>query len=112
MKVAARQQMHDDELAGHGVMVTNSARGALVDDPGLVEALSLGVIADAALDVFERESALAPGLVEYQRRVVLVPHLGSATDSTRRRTLAVVVDNVLAFAFGHVPPNLVGAPAS
>jgi glyoxylate reductase len=90
----------------------NTARGALVDEAALVEALRQGVIAGAALDVFEREPSLAPGLVECRERVVLAPHLGSATDSTRRRMSAMAVDNVLAFASGHVPPNLVGAAAS
>ena len=63
-------------------VLVNAARGAVVDEPALVEALRAGTIAGAALDVYEREPEVHPGLLELEN-VVLVPHLGSATAQAR-----------------------------
>jgi lactate dehydrogenase-like 2-hydroxyacid dehydrogenase len=60
----------------------NTARGDVVDEAALVEALRKGWIAGAGLDVFEREPQVAPALVAMDN-VVLLPHLGSATEETR-----------------------------
>lgn len=63
-------------------LLVNTARGAVLDEAALVEALEAKRIAGAALDVYEEEPQVHPGLVE-SRRVVLAPHLGSATREAR-----------------------------
>jgi len=60
----------------------NTARGDVVEEGALVEALQKGWIAGAGLDVFEREPQVAPALLAMEN-VVLLPHLGSATEETR-----------------------------
>ena len=62
--------------------LVNTARGPIVDEAALVEALRSGAIAGAGLDVYEHEPQLAPGLAELDN-AVLIPHLGSATIETR-----------------------------
>lgn len=75
--------------------LVNTARGDVVDEQALVEALESGVIAGAGLDVFEREPALTPGLTDLPN-VVLAPHLGSATTSTRQEMARMVAESVVA----------------
>jgi len=84
----------------------NTSRGPVVDEQALVEALKNGEIAGAALDVFENEPELAPGLAELEN-VVIVPHIASATLWTRARMADIAVDNLLAGLKGERPPNLV-----
>ena len=81
----------------------NVARGPVVDEEALVEALRCGVIAGAGLDVFEHEPDVHPGLLEQRERVVLLPHIGSASDATRRAMARIAVDNVLAVLAGDPP---------
>jgi glyoxylate reductase len=82
----------------------NTARGAVVDEQALVEALKQRRIGGAGLDVYENEPRLTPGL-ECLDNVVLLPHVGSATVETRRRMAAMAVDNLLAGMQGRIPPN-------
>jgi glyoxylate reductase len=92
-----RHLIGERELArmrSHAVLV-NTARGPVVDEAALVHALRTGQIAGAALDVFEDEPRLAPGLAELPN-VVLCPHLGSATWDTRDRMAEIAAQNVVA----------------
>lgn len=84
----------------------NASRGAVVDEQALVEVLKERKIAGAALDVYEKEPQLSPGLSELDN-VVLIPHLGSATMQTRNAMAEIVADNVIAALHGERPPNLV-----
>jgi glyoxylate reductase len=84
--------------------LVNTARGPVVDEAALVAALGAGQIAGAALDVYEAEPALAPGLAELPN-VVLLPHMGSATWETRTRMTALAAENLLAGLSGETPPN-------
>ncbi len=83
-------------------LLINTARGPIVDEAALVEALRAGRIAGAGLDVFEQEPALAPGLAELAN-VVIVPHIGSATTRTRAAMAGIAIDNVLAVLDGRTP---------
>ena len=83
----------------------NTARGPIVDEAALAEALAGGRIAGAALDVYEREPEVHPALLGLSN-VVLTPHLGSATRSVRERIASIIADNVEAFVQGRRLPNL------
>ena len=87
-------------------VLVNTARGALVDEAALVRALREGWIAAAGLDVFEREPALAKGLVDLPN-AVLAPHVGSATVATRDRMAEVAAENIIAALAGKPIPNRV-----
>ncbi len=84
----------------------NASRGAVVDEQALVQVLKERKIAGAALDVYEKEPQLSPGLSELDN-VVLIPHLGSATQQTRNAMAEIVANNVIAALQGEPPPNLV-----
>jgi len=77
-------------------LLVNTARGPVVDEAALVEALEEREIAGAGLDVFEEEPDVHPGLLE-QDRVVLAPHLGSATTDARMRMAQMCVASIKAF---------------
>jgi glyoxylate reductase len=82
-----------------GAFLINTARGDVVDEPALVEALEAGRLGGVGLDVFAREPHVPPALVRHPRAVVL-PHLGSATVQTRRAMAGLAVDNVKALLEG------------
>ncbi len=84
----------------------NSARGDVVDEPALVEALTNGTIAGAGLDVFAQEPKVTEELLTMDN-VVLLPHLGSATTDTREAMGMRVVDNLKAFFAGEPPRDRV-----
>jgi glyoxylate reductase len=84
--------------------LVNTARGPIVDEQALVEALDERRIAGAALDVFEREPEVEKALLSMPN-VVLTPHLGSAVVETREAIANVVVDNIAALVAGRRPPN-------
>jgi glyoxylate reductase len=94
----------------HAILV-NTARGAVIDECALVEALRCGQIAGAGLDVFEREPALHPGLASLPN-CTLLPHLGSATIGTRTRMGHMAVDDALAVCAGRSPSHPVNYPQS
>jgi glyoxylate reductase len=81
-----------------GACLVNTSRGAVVDEPALVRALSAGAIS-AGLDVFAMEPDVPSALLELPN-VVLTPHIGSATHGTRAAMTRVLVDNLLAAAEG------------
>ena len=83
-------------------LLINTARGAIVDEEALVWALNEHLLAGAALDVFEKEPAVHPGLLPLEN-VVLVPHLGSATRETRTAMADLAVRNVIAVLSGNPP---------
>jgi glyoxylate reductase len=84
----------------------NTARGAIVDEAALVDALKAKKIAGAGLDVFEHEPKV-DAVLRRMPNVVLTPHLGSAVVETREEMANIVVDNILAILEGRRPPNCV-----
>jgi lactate dehydrogenase-like 2-hydroxyacid dehydrogenase len=85
-------------------VLVNSARGGVVDDAALVEALKAKRIAAAGLDVFEGEPRVNPGYLEL-RNVVMTPHVGSASRATRMRMCSTAAANLTAVLEGREPPN-------
>lgn len=85
-----------------GSLLVNTARGGLVDEPALIAALDSGQLGGAALDVYENEPAVLPGLIDHDR-VVLMPHAGSATTETRREMARMVVEDVRRVLAGEKP---------
>ncbi|MGB8276281.1 MAG: D-glycerate dehydrogenase [Alphaproteobacteria bacterium] len=84
----------------------NTARGDVVDEAALIDALKSKTIAGAGLDVFEKEPQVSEPLLAMEN-VVLLPHLGSATMETRVAMGMTVIDNAVAFFAGRAPPNRV-----
>jgi glyoxylate reductase len=100
----ALAQMREDAY------LVNTARGPIVDEGALVDALRSGSIAGAALDVFEHEPEVHPGLLELDN-VVLAPHLGSATLETRTEMALLAARNVIAALRGEPPLTPVNSRA-
>jgi gluconate 2-dehydrogenase len=82
--------------------LTNIARGGVVDDAALAQALAARRIAAAALDVFEGEPKVHPDLLKVPN-VVLTPHIASATAATRLKMATVAADNLIAVLGGRAP---------
>lgn len=88
------------------VILVNTARGELIDEAALADAVAGRRIAGVGLDVFEHEPAVHPGLIGHAN-VVLLPHLGSATIEARQDMGDRVIANIMTFARGHRPPDRV-----
>jgi glyoxylate reductase len=85
-----------------GSYLINTARGSLVDEAALVQALSDGHLAGAGLDVYEQEPEVHPGLLTLPN-VTLLPHIGSATPNTRRAMASLAIRNIEAVLSGRPP---------
>jgi glyoxylate reductase len=90
--------------------LVNIARGGIVDDAALIDALKRGTIAAAGIDVFENEPAFNPGFLEL-KNVALTPHIGSASRPTRMAMATTAARNLIAALSGQVPPNLLNPEA-
>ena len=89
-----------------GALLVNTARGPIVDEAALVAALEAGHLGGAALDVFENEPAVHPGLPG-RDDVVLLPHLGSATQETRERMARIALEQIERVLRGERPTTAV-----
>jgi glyoxylate reductase len=87
-------------------VLVNTARGSVVDEAALADALHEGRLFAAGLDVFEREPAVHPRLLDAPR-TVLLPHIGSASHATRTRMAALAASAVATVLNGGMPPNVV-----
>jgi glyoxylate reductase len=85
-------------------IIINTSRGAVIDEKALIKALKDGKIAGAGLDVYEEEPFVPQELIDLPN-VVLLPHLGSATNEARREMAIMVGRNVAAVLEGKEPPN-------
>ncbi len=77
-----------------GAYLINTARGAIIDEAALVDALTRKTIAGAGLDVYEYEPEMAAGLKDLQN-VILAPHIGSATIDTRNKMASIAAENIV-----------------
>jgi lactate dehydrogenase-like 2-hydroxyacid dehydrogenase len=106
---AATRHLIDERRLGlmkPGAILINTARGSVVDEDALAAALTKGAIAGAGLDVYEDEPIVHPQLMTLEN-VVLLPHLGSATEETRIAMGMRVATNLDAFFSGLEPPDAV-----
>jgi len=94
------------KMASHSFLI-NTARGNIVNEADLVEAIKSGQISGAGLDVYEKEPAVNPELLKLNKNVVLLPHLGSASLSTREAMGFRVLENAEAFFKGEQPKDRV-----
>lgn len=86
-------------------VLVNMARGGIVDDAALIEALKKKIIWAAGLDVYENEPKFNPGFLEL-KNVVLSPHIASASEPTRKAMAMTAAKNLAAALSGATPPNL------
>ena len=90
-------------------ILINAARGGVVDDAALIEALKRGTLAAAGLDVFENEPTLNPEFLKL-KNVVLTPHIASSTEAPRRNMALTAAENLVAALTTGKPPNLLNPP--
>lgn len=84
----------------------NSSRGPVIDEAALAEALKNKVIRGAAIDVYEKEPVLTPGLADLDN-IVITPHIASASLETRSKMAEMAAENIIAVLENQTPPNLV-----
>ena len=94
-------------LLPQGAIVVNTARGGLIKDEDLIEALKIGRLAAAGLDVYEGEPRLNAGYIGL-KNTFLLPHIGSATIESRTNMGMVALDNIDAVLNGRPAPSLAG----
>jgi glyoxylate reductase len=94
------------QLMKPGAVLVNTARGPVVDEEALAAALESGALFAAGVDVYEREPEVHPRLLAAPR-AVLLPHIGSASQATRRNMASLATGAVATVLAGNVPPNLV-----
>ncbi len=94
------------ELMKPTAVLINTARGPIIDEQALIEALKTRKIAAAGLDVYENEPKLTPGLADLEN-IVICPHTASATVETRTRMAVMAAENLLAALADKEPPNVV-----
>jgi glyoxylate reductase len=97
------------KLMRPGAVIVNTARGSIIDEAALIECLETGELSGAGLDVFEHEPAVNAKLVALAKtgKVVLLPHMSSATLEGRVDMGEKVIINIRAWADGHKPPDRV-----
>ncbi len=91
-------------LMKSSAILVNTARGPVVEEQALVDALREGRLRAAGLDVYEHEPALTPGLADLDN-VVLLPHIGSATDATRERMAIMTATDIVHVLAGRPPAH-------
>ncbi|NPV29375.1 MAG: phosphoglycerate dehydrogenase [Firmicutes bacterium] len=96
-------------IAKRGVRVVNCARGGIIDEKALADALREGIVASAALDVFTKEPCTGNPLLEFDN-VVVTPHLGATTYEAQHRVGTDVAAYVLGALRGEIVPNTVNLP--
>jgi lactate dehydrogenase-like 2-hydroxyacid dehydrogenase len=103
-----RHWLNNDRITNlpPGVVVVNAARGTLVDDAALIQALQSGRVAAAGLDVYSGEPRLNPAYLTLEN-VFLLPHMGSATAETRDAMGRLVLSGIAALLAGETPSNVV-----
>jgi glyoxylate reductase len=109
LTAATRHLLDADRIATMkpGAVLVNTARGGIVDERALAQALDDGRLYAAGLDVFEREPIAMDNPLLHHPRVVVVPHIGSATTLTRARMIDIAVHNAIAALQGQPMPHCV-----
>ncbi|MFA5841842.1 MAG: D-glycerate dehydrogenase [Candidatus Paceibacterota bacterium] len=92
------------EMMKHTALLVNTSRGPVIDEAALVEALREGMIAGAAIDVYENEPKAAPGMSELEN-IIMTPHIASATLEARSQMAEVAAKNIIAVLEGGAPLN-------
>ncbi len=97
------------KLLKRDAILVNTARGEIIDEGSLVKMLEAGELAGAGLDVFEHEPAISPRMLKLakQNRILVLPHMGSATIEGRIEMGEKVIINIRTFMDGHRPPDRV-----
>jgi glyoxylate reductase len=90
-------------------IIINVARGPIIKEDDLAEALEQGMIRGAGLDVYEHEPLMNPRLEKLKEHLVLTPHIGSASIETRRAMSMMAAQNIIEFFAGNRPPNMVNS---